>query len=59
MRFRILLLSIASSALLWAGQKISVDQLMDAVRSSLAMKYEDAKIAKYLKTVTLTEPLSQ
>jgi hypothetical protein len=42
---------------LLAQTSITVSQLVDVVRSSRAMKYDDAKIAKYLKTVKLSEKL--
>jgi hypothetical protein len=57
MRFRFVPLLTFLSVALFAGQTLSVGQLLDFVRSSLAMKYDDAKIAKYVKTVTLTEKL--
>lgn len=59
MRFVSLCLLICATTLLWAGQSMSVDKLLDFVRSSLALKYEDAKIAKYIKTVTLTDKLDR
>ncbi len=57
MRFRISVLVLILSSMLCAGNSMSVDQLLDFVRSSLAMKYDDAKIAKYVKGVTLTNKL--
>jgi hypothetical protein len=57
MRFRFIPLLTFFSIGLFAGQTLSVGQLLDFVRSSLAMKYDDGKIAKYVKTVTLTEKL--
>jgi hypothetical protein len=59
MRFASVCLLLCFSTLLWAGQSMSVDKLLDFVRSSLALKYEDGKIAKYIKTVTLTDKLDQ
>jgi hypothetical protein len=59
MRFVSLCLLFCFSTALWAGQSMSVDKLVDFVRSSLALKYEDGKIAKYLKNVTLTDKLDQ
>jgi hypothetical protein len=59
MRFVSLCFLTCFAAVLWAGQSMSVNQLLDFVRSSLAMKYDDAKIAKYIKTVTLTDKLDQ
>ena len=56
MRFQLIPLFLCS-LLLFAGQTISVSQLLDMVRSSLALKYDDGKIAKYVKTVTLTDKL--
>jgi hypothetical protein len=59
MRFVSLCLLLCFSTVLWAAQSMSVDKLLDFVRSSLALKYDDAKIAKYVKTVTLTDKLDQ
>jgi hypothetical protein len=59
MRFRLLPILCLFSAALFAGQTINSSQLVDFVRSSLAMKYEDAKIAKYVKGVTLTDKLDR
>lgn len=59
MRFLSLCFLTCFAAALWAGQSMSVNQLLDFVRSSLALKYDDAKIAKYVKTVTLTDKLDQ
>jgi hypothetical protein len=57
MRFRIPVLVLILSFSLRAGNTLSVDQLLDFVRSSLALKYDDAKIAKYVKGVTLKDKL--
>lgn len=59
MRFVSLCLLFCFSTTLWAGQSMSVAKLLDFVRSSLALKYDDGKIAKYVKTVTLTDKLDQ
>ena len=47
------------SAALFAGQTINSSQLLDFVRSSLALKYNDGKIADYVKKVTLTDKLDR
>src|SRR4051794_8451689 len=57
MRFRLFPLLALFSLTLIAGQALSVGDLLDFIRSSLAMKYDDAKIAKYVKTVTLKDKL--
>jgi hypothetical protein len=59
MRLLSLCLLLCISTALWAGQSMTVDKLVDFIRSSLALKYEDGKIAKYLKNVTLTDKLDQ
>jgi hypothetical protein len=51
-------LSLLSVAL-FAGESMNSSQLVDFVRSSLALKYDDGKIAKQLKGVTLTDKLDQ
>jgi hypothetical protein len=57
MRFRLFPLLALFSLTLIGGQALSVGDLLDFIRSSLAMKYDDAKIAKYVKTVTLKDKL--
>lgn len=42
----------------WAQLKMSADQVMSFVRSSLRLKHPDAQVANYLKKVVLTEQLS-
>src|SRR6185437_2672251 len=59
MRFVSLCVLVCYSSALWAGQSMSVDKLLDFVRSSLALKYDDKKIAKYVDTFTLTDRLDQ
>jgi hypothetical protein len=59
MRFRLLPLLGLFCAALFAGQSMNSSQLVDFVRSSLAMKYNDGKIADYLKKVSLTDKLDQ
>jgi hypothetical protein len=47
------------SVALFAGQSMNSSQLVDFVRSSLALKYDDGRIAKELKAITLTDKLDQ
>jgi hypothetical protein len=60
MRFRLFVaFCIFCVVLMAAGPSLSSSQLVDFVRSSLALKYDDGKIAKYIKSVTLTDKLDR
>ncbi len=55
-------LAIVTLAVLMGGEasaqlKLSVDQVMSFLRSSIRLKHPDAQVAAYLKKVTLTEQL--
>jgi hypothetical protein len=57
MRARVAAMLLASGLALPGQMKISVQQLVSFVKSSLEMRHEDSKLAAYLKKITLTERL--
>jgi hypothetical protein len=59
MQFRSLVLLLAFGLALLADTTMTVNQLQEMVRSSLALKYDDGKIAKFLKGVKLTDKLER
>src|SRR5580658_5899194 len=61
MRFRLRMICLIVAFVLAAQgqtQKMSLDELKQMISSSLALKYDDKKIAEYLKHVQLTEKLT-
>src|SRR5580700_6828074 len=61
MRFRLRMICLIVAFVVAAQaqtQKINLDELKQMISSSLALKYDDKKIAEYLKHVQLTEKLT-
>lgn len=54
---RLITLLMASALLLPAQVKLSVNQVLGMVRSSIKLKHPDKQIGEYLRTVQLTEKL--
>ena len=59
MRYRLVLLVLCAGLALYAQMSMTVQQVAETVRSSLALKYEDKKIADFIKKVKLTEQLDE
>jgi len=57
MRWKTALLLLGASLWLFAGTKLTVEQLVGFVRSSIQQKQPDKAVAEYLSTVTLSERL--
>lgn len=57
MRVRVAALLLTFVLLVPAQMKMSVEQLMQFVRSSLKLRHQDKQVANYLKKVTLTQRL--
>jgi hypothetical protein len=55
--FRQICLFVALAAAATAQVKLTVDQLVSMVKSSLQLKHDDIKIAEYVKKVKLTDKL--
>jgi hypothetical protein len=59
MRYPLVLLVFCSGLALFAQMSMSVQQVAETVRSSLALKYDDKKIADFIKKVKLIEQLDE
>ena len=57
MRHRLLALFVLSMACWCADTRLSITQLKEFVRSSVKMRYDDRKVAEYLRKVKLTHRL--
>ncbi len=58
MRVRFLVLGLAVCLAASPQMKLTVDQVVSFVKSSIKLGYKDGKVAKYLKNVQLTEELT-
>ena len=57
MKSRIAILALAACLVAGAQTKLTVDQVVSFVKSSIRLKQKDGRVAKYLKHVQLTERL--
>lgn len=58
--FRRMLLLVCCAGLLASAQsRLSVEQLKEFIRSSVALKHDDRKVAEFLKKIKLTNQLDQ
>lgn len=57
MRLRLASAALVVCACLWAGQTLTVNQLLEFIRSSVKMRMPDKDVAHYLATVKLSERL--
>lgn len=54
---RLLLLAVSAAVLTFAQSRMTVEQLVEFVQSSLKLHHEDKKVAEYLKRLKLTNRL--
>lgn len=59
MRYFAVLLVACFFAIVLQAQELSVDKVVDMVRSSIALQQDDKKVADYLKKVKLTQRLTE
>ena len=53
------LLLVAATLGVWAQARLTVDQLLSFVRSSIELKHKDKDVAEYLRAVKLTQSLDE